>query len=128
MAHDVISLRRNDLYAIGGIAQLPPEPPPRPARKFSAPPATASGQVVGNGAVAYHTYCGSCHGVGAINLGILPDLRYSAALQTEEAWRNIVLGGALEEQGMASFKPVLDNAAAESIRAFVIAQAHATAK
>jgi mono/diheme cytochrome c family protein len=84
--------------------------------------ATASGDV-GKGAVAYHTYCGNCHGVGAINLGILPDLRYSTALLTEEAWRNIVLGGALEDEGMASFKPVLDNEAAESIRAFVIAQA-----
>jgi len=49
-------------------------------------------------------------------------------LQTEEAWRNIVLGGALEGQGMVSFKPVLDNEAADSIRAFVITQAHATAQ
>jgi len=112
------------VYAIGGTAQLPPAPQ-RPERKLTAPQPTASADVVGKGAVAYHTYCGNCHGVGAINLGILPDLRYSTALLTEEAWRNIVLGGALEDEGMASFKPVLDNAAAESIRAFVIAQAHA---
>jgi alcohol dehydrogenase (cytochrome c)/quinohemoprotein ethanol dehydrogenase len=115
------------VYAIGGTAQLPPAPR-RPERKVTAPPVTASGEVVGKGAVAYHTYCGNCHGVGAINLGILPDLRYSAALQTEEAWRNIVLGGALEGGGMVSFKPVLDNEAAESIRAFVITQAHASAQ
>jgi alcohol dehydrogenase (cytochrome c)/quinohemoprotein ethanol dehydrogenase len=115
------------VYALAGTAQLPPTLP-RPERKLTAPPVTASGEVVGKGAVAYHTYCGNCHGVGAINLGILPDLRYSAALQTEAAWRNIVLGGALEGQGMVSFKPVLDDATAEAIRAFVITQAHATAQ
>jgi quinohemoprotein ethanol dehydrogenase len=115
------------VYAIGGKTQLPPAPP-RPERKVTAPAATAPPAIVGKGAVAYHTYCGNCHGVGAINLGILPDLRYSAALQTEEAWRNIVLGGALEDNGMVNFSPVLDKEAAESIRAFVIAQAHATAK
>jgi hypothetical protein len=37
-----------------------------------------------------------------------------------------VLGGALEDGGMASFAPVLDNEAAEAARAFVIAQANAT--
>jgi quinohemoprotein ethanol dehydrogenase len=81
---------------------------------------------VAAGAGFYGTYCGNCHGPGAINLGILPDLRYSTTLLTPEAFRNIVLGGALEEGGMASFAPVLDNEAAESIRAFVIAQANAT--
>jgi len=115
------------VYRIGGTAKLPPAPARR-ERKLTAPPVTASAEVVGKGSVAYHTYCGNCHGVGAINLGILPDLRYSTALQTEEAWRNIVLGGALEGQGMVSFKPVLDNEAADSIRAFVITQAHATAQ
>jgi hypothetical protein len=63
-----------------------------------------------------------------VQLGILPDLRYSPTLQTAEAWKFAVLDGALEENGMASFAPVLDEKAAEAIRAFVIAQAHATAK
>jgi mono/diheme cytochrome c family protein len=81
---------------------------------------------VSAGAIAYATHCGNCHGQGAVNLGILPDLRYSGALQSEAAWREIVLGGSREEGGMASFAPVLNNESAESIRAFVIAQAHAT--
>jgi alcohol dehydrogenase (cytochrome c)/quinohemoprotein ethanol dehydrogenase len=113
------------VYAIGGSAKLPPAPP-RPERKLSPPPATASAQTVAAGAGVYGTYCGNCHGQGAVNLGILPDLRYSPALQSADAWRNIVLGGALEDGGMASFAPVLDNEAAEAARAFVIAQANAT--
>jgi alcohol dehydrogenase (cytochrome c)/quinohemoprotein ethanol dehydrogenase len=113
------------VYALGGTASLPPAPP-RPERKLSPPPATASAATVARGAGLYGAHCGNCHGAGAVNLGILPDLRYSAALQTDVAWQNIVLGGALEDTGMASFAPVLDKEAAEAIRAFVIAQASAS--
>jgi mono/diheme cytochrome c family protein len=81
---------------------------------------------VGAGAAAYGAYCGNCHGAGAVNLGILPDLRYSSALRSADAWRAIVLDGTLADNGMASFSAVLDAQAAEAIRAFVIAQAHAT--
>ena len=112
------------VYAIGGTAKLPPAPP-RPERKLSPPPATAPAKTVAAGGAAYGTYCGSCHGAGAVSLGILPDLRYSMALKSDEAWRNVVLGGAYADQGMASFEPVLDKETAEAIRAFVIAQANA---
>ena len=113
------------VYGAGGTANLPPAPQ-RPVRALSPPPATAPANIVAAGAAAYGTYCGNCHGQGAVNLGILPDLRYSPALQSADAWRNVVLGGALEEGGMASFAPVLDSEASEAIRAFVVAQANAT--
>jgi quinohemoprotein ethanol dehydrogenase len=61
-----------------------------------------------------------------VNLGILPDLRYSSRLPSAEEWRSVVLDGALEDDGMASFSMVLDAKAADAIRAFVIAQANAT--
>ncbi len=115
------------VFAIGGTAKLP-EPPPRPQPTFAPPPSTASPQTIMAGAAAYGAYCGNCHGAGAIQLGILPDLRASQALQSAEAWRFVVLEGGLEQNGMASFAPVLDRDAAEAIRAFVIAQAHAAAK
>jgi alcohol dehydrogenase (cytochrome c)/quinohemoprotein ethanol dehydrogenase len=113
------------VYDIGGKETLPAAPP-RPERKLSPPPATAPAKTVAAGAAAYGTYCGNCHGVAAFSLGILPDLRYSGALNSAEAWRDIVLGGAREENGMASFAPVLNNDQADSIRAFVIAQANAS--
>ena len=113
------------MFAIGGTGTLPPAPP-RPQRTMSPPPATASAQTVGAGAAAYGAYCGNCHGAGAVNLGILPDLRYSAALKSADTWKSIVIDGVLGENGMASFSTVLDAQRAEAIRAFVIAQAHAT--
>jgi quinohemoprotein ethanol dehydrogenase len=63
-----------------------------------------------------------------LNLGILPDLRYSGALKSAESWRLVVLDGSMAENGMASFSTVLDDKTAEAIRAYVIAQAHATGK
>jgi alcohol dehydrogenase (cytochrome c)/quinohemoprotein ethanol dehydrogenase len=115
------------VYAIGGTATLPPAPP-RQERTLAPPPATASAGTVASGAAAYGAFCGNCHGGGAVQLGILPDLRYSQALQSAEAWRFVVLEGGLADNGMASFAKVLDDKTAEAIRAFVIAQANAAKK
>ena len=113
------------IYALGGAAQLPPAPP-RPTKPLTPPPASAAPEIVARGEAEYRTYCGRCHGVeSAVNLGILPDLRYSAALQSSETWAAVVLKGALAPNGMASFAPVLDTSEAEAIRAYVIAQANA---
>jgi hypothetical protein len=61
-----------------------------------------------------------------VNHGILPDLRYSATLGSSEVWRGIVLDGRLARNGMAPFASVLNRDDAEAVRAYVIAQAHAT--
>jgi len=115
------------VFALGGTAKLPPAPP-RPERTLSPPPATASAATVGAGAAAYGGFCGNCHGAGAINLGILPDLRYSERLRSADDWKAVVLDGILEDEGMASYAVALDAKKVEAIRAFVIAQANATKK
>jgi len=113
------------VYALDGKAALPPPPPP-PERTLAPPPLTASAAVIARGEAEYRTYCGRCHGPeSAVNLGILPDLRYSAALGSKETWAAVVLGGVLKANGMASFAPVMDADEAEAVRAYVIAQAHA---
>jgi len=113
------------VYALGRSTALPAAQP-RPARTLAPPPAAAAPEIVARGEAEYRTYCGRCHGVeGAANFGILPDLRYSAALQSSGAWSAVVLGGVMKANGMASFAPVLDADKAEAIRAYVIVQAHA---
>ena len=121
------NLSRLLVFALDGGVKLPPAPP-RPTRTLDPPAATASAATVGAGAAAYGALCGNCHGAGAVNLGILPDLRYSVALKSADAWKGIVIDGTLADTGMASFSSVLDEQDAEAIRAFVIAQAHATAR
>jgi alcohol dehydrogenase (cytochrome c)/quinohemoprotein ethanol dehydrogenase len=133
MAGDEANMKGNDLpnisrllvYALDGAATLPP-PPSRPVRQLASPPATASATTVARGEAVFGTYCGRCHGrAGAANFGILPDLRYSATLASNQAWAGVVLGGQLAANGMASFASVVDAADAEAVRAYVIAQAHA---
>ncbi len=113
------------VYALGGTSELPPAPP-RPTLQLAPPPATATRATVARGEATYGAYCGRCHGFeGAVNFGILPDLRYSAMLRSREAWAAVVREGLLTATGMASFAPVLDAEEADAIRAYVIAQAHA---
>ncbi len=133
MAGDEANSKGNDLpnisrllvYSRSGTAELPPPPPP-PVRTLAPPPATASAETVAHGGTVYGTFCSRCHGrAGAANFGILPDLRYSAMLNTAEAWAAVVLGGQLAQNGMASFASVVSADDADAIRAYVIAQAHA---
>jgi quinohemoprotein ethanol dehydrogenase len=114
------------VYALGGTAKLPPAPPRR-TQPPAPPPATAPAGVVARGEAVYVVYCARCHARDTVNLGILPDLRYSDTLRSSDAWAGVVMGGQLAANGMASFASVLDADDAEAIRAYVIAQANAAA-
>jgi hypothetical protein len=54
---------------------------------------------------------------------MFPDLRYSAALNSREVFDSIVLGGALEENGMVSFKKALQPEQVEAVRAYLVSRA-----
>lgn len=91
---------------------------------MNPPESTASAEVINQGAFLYGTHCETCHGPGVIQVGLLPDLRRSAFLHDAEAWSQVVIGGALSPNGMASFAPVMDQAGAQAIREFVILRAN----
>ncbi|HXC60614.1 MAG TPA: PQQ-binding-like beta-propeller repeat protein, partial [Steroidobacteraceae bacterium] len=107
------------VYKLNGTAQLPPAPtvqlPP-----MNPPPATAAAPVVAKGGGLYDAYCSSCHGPAAIQVGILPDLRRTPFLQTDEAFASVVIGGARQSRGMANFSSVLKPEDVQAIRAFVV--------
>jgi hypothetical protein len=54
----------------------------------------------------------------------VPDLRYSGALENADAWRRVVIDGALREQGMVSWSRVMNPEQADTIRHYVIRRAH----
>jgi alcohol dehydrogenase (cytochrome c)/quinohemoprotein ethanol dehydrogenase len=111
------------VYKLGGKAQLPPAP--RVAvLPMNPPPATAAADVVDKGAGLYDAYCSSCHGPAAIQVGILPDLRRTPMLQTADSFQQVVIGGARQARGMASFEKVLNAQDVEAIRAYVIQRAN----
>jgi quinohemoprotein ethanol dehydrogenase len=74
---------------------------------------------VAHGRVLFTDNCAPCHGMGAWSAGVVPDLRRSGALGDTVAWRAVAMDGALQDEGMISFKSFLSLQDAEAIRAYV---------
>ena len=64
------------------------------------------------------------HAPGAVGSTVLPDLRRAGSLESAQAWNAVVEGGALKDNGMASFKGSLSKDEIEAIRAYVIKRAN----
>jgi mono/diheme cytochrome c family protein len=97
-------------------SELPENLPKPPDEKIDTAMAT-------KGFNLFHRHCAVCHGVLLQSSGEVPDLRASAP----EVWAqydDIVLGGALADAGMASFKDLLNKDDVAAIRAYVLQQAH----
>ena len=92
-------------------------PPPNP------PDERWNALVVEAGGAHYQVYCSRCHGGETHSLNIIPDLRRSAALTSAALWKNIVIDGAFEPNGMIGWSEFLTASDAESIRAYVGVQA-----
>ena len=111
------------VFRLGGRKTVQPlaaegTPPSEP------PPLTkADTSLVDKGFELYHRNCLVCHGFFAQSEGEVPDLR----LASSEIWSqydNIVLKGALQDNGMASFKDLLSKNDVAAIRAYVLEQSH----
>jgi len=109
-------------FRLGGNASLPLIPEhQQPA--LAPPGSTASKATIEKGKDLYQRFCSICHGDVAFSGGVLPDLRYSSTLKSEQ-WSQIVLGGMLQANGMVSFSDELSRQDAEAIRAYVIFRAN----
>jgi mono/diheme cytochrome c family protein len=109
-------------FKLGGKAELPPLK--TAARPLDPPPATAAAEKVAEGKRLYHNYCMACHGDTAVSGGMVPDLRYSATLSSADAWKSIVLDGAMVKNGMISFGRHLKTDDVETVRAYIVQRAH----
>jgi quinohemoprotein ethanol dehydrogenase len=109
------------VFKLGGTATLPSldgnaaKPLPDLAN------ARADGDA-SKGRAQYDTICSACHGAGAVSTTTIPDLRYAKAIADAEAFRAIVLDGALASKGMVGFGAMLKREDAEAIRAYLVAQ------
>lgn len=122
-AHVAANTPRVLAFKLGGKDQLPPADVARhPAIELPADTATAASATAGK--ALYHRYCGACHGDSAVSSGVLPDLRFSAALGSADVWRAIVRDGILEQNGMVAFGAEIGDKDAELIRQYVVHRAH----
>ncbi|MBA4779632.1 PQQ-dependent dehydrogenase, methanol/ethanol family [Blastomonas sp.] len=127
MSGPVRNISRLLVFKLGGKGKLPAMPA-ADALPLDPPGLTAAADVVQGGAQLYGRYCTVCHGDAAVQAsgrgGILPDLRYSGTLSSAENWQMIVHDGALKDNGMVSFAPVMSKPEIDSIRQYVIARAN----
>ena len=119
----VRNISRLLVFKLGGEAQLPAEPDFALA-PLDPPLSRASAETIELGRAKYARYCGVCHAPAAVGSTELPDLRRSGALENPAAWLQIVHGGALQDNGMASFAGSLSEDEIEAIRQYVIKRAN----
>ena len=100
--------------------------PRRPGRGRSTLPADKppAKEVFERGLYLYQVNCMICHGDTGVSGGVVPDLRYSAALGAPDTWKSIVVDGTLVNNGMVPFANILKYDEVETIRAYVIQRAH----
>jgi len=110
-------------FRLGATGKLPPVDVPEGA-KATPPPSTAPAETIAAGAVVYAANCTVCHGEHAMSSGLVPNLRYSPLLGDAALWQSVVLEGARKDLGMMGFSAILDEDAAEAIRAYVISEAN----
>jgi quinohemoprotein ethanol dehydrogenase len=111
------------VYKLGGTAKLP-DAPVVPDPVLDPPPAFGTAQTIAHGEELYGRFCGTCHGNEAFSRGMFPDLRYAAAIDSAEAFKAIVIDGALTQNGMVSFAKALPQPDdAEAVRAFLVSKA-----
>ena len=110
------------VFKLGGTAKLPP-PPALVELPLDPPLSTAKPELIALGQAKYGRYCAVCHAPGAVGSTVLPDLRRAGSLESAQAWNAVVEGGALKDNGMASFKGSLSKDEIEAIRAYVVTEA-----
>jgi quinohemoprotein ethanol dehydrogenase len=111
------------VYKLGGKAVLPEAqvytPPP-----LNPPAEFGDATLVARGQDKYNSHCSTCHGNDGRVTSVFPDLRYAGALHSADAFKAIVIDGAMQVNGMVSFAKVLTPQDAEAIRAYVTRLAH----
>jgi mono/diheme cytochrome c family protein len=116
------------VYRRGAIVELPPAVTFTPA-PLNPPPSVASAEEIARGRALYDANCVLCHddpgnAGGLFRRGLFPDLAYSPALASPEAFAAIVIDGARAANGMASYAGILDAAGADAIRSYLIREAN----
>jgi quinohemoprotein ethanol dehydrogenase len=109
------------VFALGSNKKLPtvePLPRPTPPTSFGSP------LQISQGTKLYQRYCTRCHGSTSEDRAAFLRLSASPQLANKEQWRLTVFAGQHEQKGMPGFFAEISEADAESIRGYVVEQAH----
>jgi quinohemoprotein ethanol dehydrogenase len=119
----VRNISRMLVYKLEGKAALPALRDAEPA-VLRPPSSKAGADDIKRGEAIFQRFCSNCHGDVAVSGGVIPDLRYSSALSSDQLFSSVVLGGLLRKQGMVSFAKELTGGDVNAIRSYVIFRAN----
>jgi PQQ-dependent dehydrogenase (methanol/ethanol family) len=108
-------------FKIGGSGKLAKLPPLEP-RPYVTSNERFSAAQLAEGEAQYFAFCTICHN-GPVN----PDPMRSPMATNAQAWRAVVIDGALADNGMISFEPWLTAEQVEAIRGYVLERARQSA-
>jgi quinohemoprotein ethanol dehydrogenase len=118
-----VHTRRLVAFALDGDVSLPPQPPPHRAEPLVYPDFPLEESKATQGAALYGTYCGICHGGGAVANAMAPDLRAYAVPLDATAFAQVVREGARVSRAMPPFAGLSDEEL-DAIRHYIRAVAH----
>lgn len=100
--------RRILTFTLDGTGKLPPTPPPGREEPLVSDELVPDPRLAEEGEFPFRTRCRTCHGADARAMGGAPDLRASAIPLNREAFRQVLLEGAMVERGMPKFDDLTD--------------------
>jgi quinohemoprotein ethanol dehydrogenase len=112
------------VFKLGGQARLPA--PAAAPRELAAVPGKLDPELVRRGGQRFHQWCSTCHGIGAVGGGVVPDLRRSDPA-IYGALDAIVLAGARLGGGMPRFDRWLTSQDVAAIRTYLLSRRAALA-
>ena len=123
VSRTVPNIARVLVFKLGGTAKLAPLPAAT-GTDAALPPSTGTPAQIAEGQALFGRNCQVCHGANAAGGGVIPNLQRAPMLADADAWKSILIDGALKDQGMVSFAQVMTPAQAESVRLYVIDEAN----
>ncbi|HEY2068430.1 MAG TPA: PQQ-dependent dehydrogenase, methanol/ethanol family [Rhizomicrobium sp.] len=111
-------------FKLGGYTDVKPIDPEIPTDMPAPPNEKVDPKMAAKGFDAFHNNCAVCHGVLLGSSGEVPDLRM-VPTGIWASYDDIVLKGALHDNGMGWFKDILTKDDAQNIRAYVLQNAQA---
>ena len=118
-----VHTRRLVVFTLDGDTPLPAQPAPYLPEPLVYPDFPLDEELAMRGARLYGTYCGICHGGGAVANAMAPDLRASAVPLDFTAFADVVREGTRVGRSMPAFAE-FDNEELDAIRHYIRAVAH----
>ena len=118
-----VHTRRLVAFALDGDTNMPAQPAPHFPEPLVVADFAIDETLATRGARLYGTYCGICHGGGAVANAMAPDLRASGVPLSFDAFADVVREGAKVNRAMPPFA-AFDDEELEAIRHYIRYVAH----